>query len=329
MKVTAVTVTYGNRFSLVNQVIDSLLREQVDEIWVVDNNSSSISRTELIEKVNNNPKIKLISFLENLGSAGAYHEVFKKAFESTVDQFFWLIDDDNVALPGALSSLILSHSLLKDDMRSPVLYSYRGDAGKEDPIAVTTGLIKGPRPNTFCGFQLADLFQKNKKAKSNSEFTDQVKYPVISVKWGPYGGMFTNLANFKKIGLPRKEMVLYADDQEYSFRFFQNSIPQYLIYSSKLKDIDHSVGEGGGYFGAKTSLFKIFYGLRNTAYLSKKSANNILIYTINKWVFISIMGLLAVKNCLISPAIVKQRFPWIWRAMRDGEKGKLEHVFFN
>lgn len=39
MKVYAVTVTYGNRFHLLKQVIDSALREGVSKIIVVDNNS--------------------------------------------------------------------------------------------------------------------------------------------------------------------------------------------------------------------------------------------------------------------------------------------------
>lgn len=43
----AVTVTYGNRFHLLKQVIDSALAEGVAKIIVVDNNSQPESREKL------------------------------------------------------------------------------------------------------------------------------------------------------------------------------------------------------------------------------------------------------------------------------------------
>jgi len=48
-RVCAVTVTYGNRFHLLKQVIDAALDEGVYKIIVVDNNSESESRKKLIE----------------------------------------------------------------------------------------------------------------------------------------------------------------------------------------------------------------------------------------------------------------------------------------
>lgn len=328
MKVNAVTVTYGDRFHLLEQVLDSVLREQVDVIWVMDNNSAPSSQAGLQEKAKQHSQIKVITFSENLGSAGAYCHLLERVYSESENSFFWLLDDDNVVLPGALSSLITSYYLLEKDLGRPVLYSYRGEAGKEDPNAVTIGLIKGPRLNSFCGFEIADLIKRKKKPQSNILSPDQINYPMISVQWGPYGGMFSDLENFRRIGLPKKELVVYADDQEFSYRFFKLSIPQFLIYASRIQDIDHSVGDGGGYFGANTSLFKIFYGLRNTTYLSKQMAKNGFVYGVNKWVFLTVMGLLGIKYYLRSPQIVRQRLPWIWRAFRDGEGGKLGKVNF-
>jgi cellulose synthase/poly-beta-1,6-N-acetylglucosamine synthase-like glycosyltransferase len=47
MKVCAVIVTYGDRFHLLNQVMDTCYKEGVNNIIVVDNNSSKNSKIEL------------------------------------------------------------------------------------------------------------------------------------------------------------------------------------------------------------------------------------------------------------------------------------------
>ena len=72
-KVCAVTVTYGNRFHLLNQVIDAALSEGVYKIIVVDNNSELVSRNKLMEYEKLlNGKIKVLYLDDNYGSAGGF-----------------------------------------------------------------------------------------------------------------------------------------------------------------------------------------------------------------------------------------------------------------
>lgn len=323
MKITAVSVTYGNRFHLLNQVIDSLVKENVEEIWVVDNNSHPSSREKLLAKANQLSNLKVFSFTENKGSAGAYFEVLQYAFSFSENQFFWFLDDDNVPVPGALNSLKVVFEELKKSQSTPVLYSYRGLSWEEDRRAVRDGFIKGPKINSFCGFELKDLLKRKEKNESKILAPDEVKFPIAPAHWGPYGGLFTTLENLRKIGLPNKELVVYADDQDYTFRFCLAGIPQFLIYSSQIIDIDESIGEGGGYFSEKTSLTKLFYGLRNTTYLSKKLVTKHIYYFINKSVFLFILGLLGIKELPKSPKLVLSRMRWFCKAVRDGERGTL------
>lgn len=306
-----------------NQVIDALIKENVDEIWVVDNNSNSSSQEKLREKANQIPMIKVFTFSENKGSAGAYFEVLQHAFSFSENQFFWFLDDDNLPLQGALNSLNVTFEKLKTNPLVPVLYSYRGLSWEEDRQAVRDGYIKGPKRNAFCGFELQDIFKKASKNKSKILSSNEVKFPIAEVKWGPYGGLFTTLENLKKIGLPNKDLFVYADDQEYTLRFHSAGIPQFLVYSSQIQDIDESIGEGGGYFSKETSVTKLFYGLRNTTYLSKKSVTKPLMYFTNKYIFLFILVLLGVKAFPKSPILVRSRMRLFWKAFKDGERGTL------
>jgi GT2 family glycosyltransferase len=323
LKITAVSVTYGERFNLLNQVIDALIKENVNEIWIVDNNSNPLSREKLLEKANKIPLIKVFSLSENKGSAGAYFEVLQYAFSFTKDQFFWFLDDDNLPMPGALNSLLKVFEERKTSQSAPVLYSYRGLSWEEDRRAVRDGFIKGPNINSFCGFQLKDLLKNNEKNENKILTPDEVKFPVVPTHWGPYGGLFTTIENLKKIGLPNKELVVYADDQDYTLRFHLAGISQFLVYSSQIQDIDESIGEGGGYFSEKTSLTKLFYGLRNTTYLSKKLVTNPIVYFANKYAFFLILGLLGIKAFPKSPTLVFNRMRWFFKAFKDGENGML------
>lgn len=323
MKLTVISVTYGDRFDLIEQVIDSLVSQGINDIWIVDNNSSLNSKEKLFRKSKEISNLKLFEFSDNLGSAGAYFEVLKHAFSFGEDRLFWFLDDDNLPLHGAVNALRIVFEEFLENGQTPVLYSYRGLSWEEDRKAVNEGYIKGPKPNSFCGFVFRDLFKSNMSLETKGLNTNAVNYPIVPVQWGPYGGLFTSLQNLKKIGLPNPEFFVYADDQDYTYRFYLNDIPQFLVYASQIKDIDESVGDEGGYFNENTSLSKLFYGLRNTTYLSKNMSIKPIEYFINKIVFVFILLGLGAKAFPKSPKLVISRLRWFFKALRNGEKGKL------
>ncbi|REG91486.1 glycosyltransferase [Algoriphagus antarcticus] len=328
MRVTAVIVTYGDRFRLVNQVVNRIIEEGTSEIWIVDNDSLPNSRVQLKTLEKSDPKLRVFYNSENLGSSGAYHQILEFAYKLAEERIFWFLDDDNLPQKGALNALINAEKQLTIGEKSPVLYSYRGDSWPEDRKAVSEGMIKGPKINSFCGFHLS-VFLKSKFSRKLGSDSASIKYPVIEVKWGPYGGLFTRMKNLKQIGLPDKNFFLYADDQEFTLRFVSEGIPQYLIYESQIQDLDQSIGSDGGYFSASTSAIKLFYGLRNTTYLSKKISDNPGIYNLNKIVFKLMMSLNAAKNYFRNPELVKERIRLFKLAFEDGEKGILGKTYPN
>jgi hypothetical protein len=117
--------------------------------------------------------------------------------------------------------------------------------------------------------------------------------------------------------------------EEFTLRFGWKNIPQYLIYDSQIQDLDQSIGSDGGYFSESTSAMKLFYGLRNTTYLSKKISTNSGIYYLNKVAFKLLMGVNLAKNYFKNPSLVKERHRLFKRALKEGEKGILGKTYVN
>lgn len=129
-KIFAVTVTYGNRFHLLRQVIEAALNEGVDKVIVVDNNSETESRQKLKEYHDlNKDRVDVLYLSENLGSAGGFKRGLKRAHDDPECEFIWLLDDDNMPCPGSLKVLKKFWEMheLEGKEQMLALLSYRKD----------------------------------------------------------------------------------------------------------------------------------------------------------------------------------------------------------
>ena len=145
----AVTVTYGNRFHLLKQVIDSALSEGVSKVIVVDNNSVSHCREQLkaYEQDLGSDKIKVLYLDDNYGSAGGFKKGLELAYSDPECEFIWLLDDDNVPLENALKKLLLAYGYLGED-KNNVLISFR-DSNPNNMLALSNGKQIGYKKNSF------------------------------------------------------------------------------------------------------------------------------------------------------------------------------------
>ena len=104
MKVTVVTVTYGDRYIYLNHVIESCISEFVDEIIIVSNGSEENALKQIKQHSFANNFIKLIELEKNTGSANGFYQGLKEAYKSDAE-FIWILDDDNKPLKNALLKL--------------------------------------------------------------------------------------------------------------------------------------------------------------------------------------------------------------------------------
>ena len=224
-KVFVVTVTYGNRFHLLKQVIDSALSEGVHKIIVVDNNSEPESRNRLKEYEKSlNDKIEVLYLDDNYGSAGGFKRGLQVAYNDPECEFIWLLDDDNKPMNGSLKILLDFWDSLEIENKKEriALLSYRfkkEQLAKKAIIQNKPDLVLGLK-NSFLGFHTKELHKKIYrylkkifKSKNNKiEQKSDKKFGIVPV--APYGGLFIHKNLLNKIGYPNEKFYLYADDHE-------------------------------------------------------------------------------------------------------------------
>ena len=322
-RVVAIVVTYAKRHEYVEKVMHEVFHEGVSEVVLVDNASQLESRAVYDELVQSEKRIHLIRNDENLGSSGGFKAGLQYALSYLRPDFLWLLDDDNVPQRGSLKSLVdtwfmIATSHKVDDL---ALYSYRGETRAPDKRAVTHGHIKRYGKNNFMGFNFFKAFRR-KFIKSACE---AVNYPVVRVTFGPFGGAFFNFNVPRKVGLPSPEFFVYADDHEYSLRLNELGIQQYLVFASRLKDIDRSFDDDG-LLSPNASDLKVYYSFRNHTYLSQRFITNRIFYYFNKFIYITFL----LKNLMLLSfkykGFAKNRAKLIIKAIVDGESSSLGKV---
>lgn len=317
-KITVILVTYSNRKEYVKIVIKAAFNEGVSDIVLVDNASDSVSQKYYDELAKNNSRIHLIRNKKNLGSAGGFKVGISFLLFNLSPDYIWFLDDDNVPQSGSLESLIKAKEYLlsgNTDKKDFVLYSYRGDKRIFDKKAVSNGYIKVYNENNFMGFRIQD-FLKDKIY--NNQDQDYVLYPIVRVFHGPYGGAFFSFNVLNEIGYPDESFFLYADDHEFTNRVNLLNVDQYLIYNSRLLDIDESFDEDG-LFSFNTNEMKVYYTFRNHVYLNQNHKTKYWKYNLNKYIYIIFLIFKAVKFSIYNYKKAIKIFDSIKLGIKDGE----------
>ncbi|WP_449598724.1 glycosyltransferase [Niallia sp. Marseille-Q9988] len=109
--VIVVTVTYGNRINLLDEVISVLRSDNyINEIIVINNGSS----TDLKKYFETNSKVRVVDLLNNTGSANGFNVGIEMARANSNCEYIWLLDDDNKPENNALELLISYYNDFKE-----------------------------------------------------------------------------------------------------------------------------------------------------------------------------------------------------------------------
>lgn len=325
-----VTVTYGDRFNLLQRVIEAAFKNGVSKCFIVSNNAESHS-LEHIRTLESESKgsIKVIYLPENIGSAGGYKVGLENAASCPDCDFIWLLDDDNQPRENALEQLLkyyqeLSETFLPEQLSLLSLREDRGQLKKAARMVDAYQLF--PRKSSFLGFHVLDFPRKVMKALQLKNIDKMLESPnsVVEIPFGPYGGLFFHKSLLEEIGYPDERFFVYADDTEFTYRLTKRGKKLFLIPSSTIQDIDNSwhIKVKGSHFeqlllGDSDS--RIYYSVRNQAYVDRYIwIKNQVVYTINKLIFLAILGFLAY---VVHKKI--ERFTLIYQAIGDGERQQL------
>jgi len=291
--ICVVTVTYGDRFIYLSQVISSVLDQGINKIFIVDNNSC----TNSLEKLENlliaiPDKISLIKLSKNTGSANG----FKVGMEAAVEEFnfIWLLDDDNKPRKNALKVLVEFWNTYDKDKEFLCLASYREgwDVFKN---SVITRNPDGPL-YSHNGFRDFHFFYYTKKLlkkifSSNTRNDKKLNTDFGELSVVPYGGMFFHTDMLSKIGFPNTNYYFYHDDYEFSYRIKKSRGKLLLLLSSCIDSLEQSwhVNKFGPEFMKLSRLndpMRLYYNIRNKLIFElTEIVNNKWMYFLNMLIF--------------------------------------------
>tara|TARA_R110002050_G_scaffold122577_1_gene241171 strand:+ start:2747 stop:3712 length:966 start_codon:yes stop_codon:yes gene_type:complete len=290
IKVTAVIVTYADRFNLLKQVVNACFASNVSQIIIVDNNSDKNSREKLRDFYEKHKEqVTVVWNKSNLGSAKAYKQGLQKAYEIKDHDFIWMLDDDNKPRENALKILKDFWKIRPEQVET--LLSFRPDRNqyKQAVYENDPNLVLGS-DNSFLGFHLIDkiskFFGKSKKVNKEKCFGE--------IAYAPYGGMFFNKSILDEIGYPNEDYFLYSDDHDWSYRITKANKKIYLLLDSIVDDIDTSWAikdKKSSTFKkmSKAPSFRLYYTVRNRMLFEKKYLiKNVLIYKFHQFLFTTI-----------------------------------------
>lgn len=303
--VIAVTVTY-NRSETLNKTIDALLnqKKQLDKIIIVDNNSNDYHKERILEINSKSDKIDVVWSPKNLGGAGGFNMGMEYALENYNPSWYWIMDDD--AYP-----------------TTDCLYNLFNNKPNDEEIGFLAPAIFGITKKEY------QLYHHKKISRFKNK--DEILLRTISgesnkvnkeIEANAFVGPLISRKAVEKVGLPDKDLFIYGDDTEYTYRI-SSCMNAYLITNAVINHEDPPMIDNSNASSPK-HWWKDYYMVRNKYLFVNKYAKckyeKFVGYTLLiKGNFISICAALTKKSY---KGYRKLRINVILNAIIDGLKGK-------
>jgi rhamnopyranosyl-N-acetylglucosaminyl-diphospho-decaprenol beta-1,3/1,4-galactofuranosyltransferase len=297
--VAAIVVTY-NRLEKLQECLACLDQQQCPlDVIVVDNASTDGTDRWFAESIfATKAHFSYVKMTDNLGGAGGFVAGMAKALQQTYD-WLWLLDDDAMAQPDALSQLLATSE------------------ATEDGVAVLGCKVIGI-DGTLTPMNRQALYDASRGTLygvSEMLFNGQ----PFDCDGSSFVGFLVKTAVVRQVGLPREDFFIHFDDIEYSLRIRK----QWRIVVVPKSVIRHKIvvmGHNGGFTPAK-ELWKLYYNRRNELYLS-------LHYTKDLRAKMFFMARRIIRLIERSFKALSLDHPWLrlrieWQAFMDGIRGKL------
>lgn len=320
----AVTVTYGQRRNLLEQMLTATLTEGVRDIVIVDNGAG----WDVGELVSQYPdaRLHIVPMGSNHGSAAGFATGISAAVQVGAEMI-WLLDDDNRPLPGALRTLLEAYDVLLahgGDRQDTAVLAFRPEHQADVAMGVPQARIN-PRLSSFLGFHVLDIPYKLWRRTPWGRPQPRHGLPAtVKLDFAPYSGLLLHREAIEAIGLPRTDFVLYADDSEWSYRITRRGGRIMLVTAAKCEDIESSWNIkrrfGTSFSGLLCGAgdFRAYYGTRNATYLFTHCLpGNRTWRTFNRSIYMLLLWYLAwIKGR-------RRRYRLLNQAVRDGIDSRL------
>jgi len=226
-KIIGVVVTYNRKDDLIN-CLQSIFEQskKVDELYIIDNNSTDGTPDFLVEKqivkslppLNSNKDeiysenktlkkggeviLHYVRKYKNDGGAGGFYKGMKLAYEANCD-WLWLMDDDGMAD--------------KDQLKNLVDYSEKYRLHYVNALVID----KDNKEKLAFGLKGYESINEIEEDETIEGFVN------------PFNGTLISKKIINEIGLIKREMFIWGDEREYTNRVRKNGFKLITLLSAK------------------------------------------------------------------------------------------------
>jgi hypothetical protein len=257
----------------------------------------------------------------NRGSAAGFSAGIRAALAAPGTDSVWLLDDDTVPRPGALSALVEQRVSLGEAARDTALLSYRtGLAYMAASLRFGPGAY--PPSSSFLDFDLRALLRRRVTRRGVGGHDPAA---TAWVPYAPYGGLLAPRALIEAVGLPDERFVIYGDDTEFTGRFTAHGGGILLVRDSVVDDVSPSglaAGPGSRRIPrwdafAIADDWRVYYAMRNKLVIERRRATSRATFLMNGVILLSWLTVVGIAARRLP------RLGVIARAIVDGLRGRL------
>jgi len=214
VKVCAVVVTH-NRPEELREVVIALQKQSSPPTWIVIlDNASPIPASITLQEFDS---IEIVRSETNTGGAGGFASGIKSALHKPVE-WIWLLDDDAIPEPDALSSLLqVIPSAQQQSEHVGSICSSVYEFGSLAPLH---------RRHFLATWGLETRLSEAKYTES-----------LVKIDTGSFVGFLVSAKACRAVGLPRSDFFIAYDDTEYSLRLLRAGFTNWLAPNSKINHL--------------------------------------------------------------------------------------------
>lgn len=278
VRVVAVTVVFGPRWSLLRQVAESCLKDpQVTTFVIVDNGCQDpVLMDEFADKYSG--RVVVLRQEKNIGHPGAVNKGIVYARELDCD-FIFILDDDSVPEEGAVDHFMNNLQFFQN--QKVILVGNRVDVpGNKDIFTARPLQDQKPRGTLFEVFSIRKFINACKLVLGIQPRTDNPYLPIVPTEAFVTGGTFLPVEVARAVEPPDASMFLYGADLDYAWRIRKLGYQSYACARPIIRDIDITFPTYGyhifGLFDPKTPAYKVYDRMMNAVKISKRHTDQSL-----------------------------------------------------
>ncbi|WP_195964934.1 glycosyltransferase [Clostridium cuniculi] len=270
--VIAITVTFNRSHTLIN-TITALLNQNynnLNKIIIVDNCSDYGHKEKINEISKLSDKIEVINLEENLGGAGGFYFGMKYAMDKYNPDWYWIMDDDAYPRENCLEKLM--------------------DNSESDNIGFICPMIWGVTKKQYQIYHHKNISLDLVDDLCVIDNIESIK-ERINVQANAFVGPLISKKAVERYGYPDKELFIYGDDTEYTYRI-SREMDGFLVRDAI---IDHEDLLKENIRSNSSLWFKEYYNLRNRILLINQYSTSFekRIFSSFKMIFIGMRSILA------------------------------------